>query len=109
MKTLKKITVWITTLAVGIGLLVGSMGVASASPHYSDWSSPKGNFKAPATSPAFGNKIDTKFTNGDTVDYQLKNVILTSVFTDGDTVDIKLMWREDGTNRVLLVPVPRVI
>jgi len=34
MKTRTKITV---TLAVGIGLLIGSMGVASASPHYSDY------------------------------------------------------------------------
>ena len=34
MKTRTKITV---TLAVGIGLLIGSVGVASASPHYSDY------------------------------------------------------------------------
>jgi len=39
MKTRTKITV---TLAVGIGLLVGSMGVASASPHYSDWNGKTG-------------------------------------------------------------------
>ena len=46
MKTRTKITV---TLAVGIGLLIGSMGVASASPHYSDF---KGgtSFKAPVSS-----------------------------------------------------------
>ena len=90
MKTLKKVTVWVTTLAVGIGLFVGSMGVASASPHHSDWNGPKANVKAPATSPAFGNNIDTKFT-------------------DGDTEKIKLMWREDGANRALLIPVPTVI
>ena len=46
MKTRTKITV---TLAVGIGLLVGSMGVASASPHYSDYNGRPG-FKAPVTS-----------------------------------------------------------
>ena len=34
MKTLTKITL---TLAVGIGLLISSMGTASASPHYTDW------------------------------------------------------------------------
>ncbi len=39
MKTRTKITV---TLAAGIGLLVGSMGVASASPHYSDWNGKTG-------------------------------------------------------------------
>ena len=39
MKTRTKITV---TLAVGIGLLVGSMAVASASPHYSDWNGKTG-------------------------------------------------------------------
>ena len=46
MKTRTKITV---TLAVGIGLLVGSMGVASASPHYSDWNGKTG-FTAPVSS-----------------------------------------------------------
>ena len=46
MKTRIKITV---TLAVGIGLLAGSMGVASASPHYTDWGGSSG-FKAPVTS-----------------------------------------------------------
>ena len=46
MKTRTKITV---TLAVGVGLLVGSMGVASASPHYTDWWAVKG-VKAPVTS-----------------------------------------------------------
>ena len=35
MKTRTKITV---TLAVGLGILAGSVGVASASPHYTDWS-----------------------------------------------------------------------
>ena len=34
MKTRTKITL---TLAVGMGLLIGSMGAASASPHYTDW------------------------------------------------------------------------
>ena len=29
----------VTTLIVGIGLFTGTIGVASASPHYSDWSS----------------------------------------------------------------------
>ena len=42
MKTRTKITV---TLAVGIGLLAGSMGVASASPHYNDWNT-RPNVKA---------------------------------------------------------------
>ena len=46
MKPRTKITV---TLAVGVGLLVGSMGVASASPHYTDWWSVK-SVKAPVTS-----------------------------------------------------------
>ncbi len=46
MKTRTKITV---TLAVGIGLLIGSMGVASASPHYSDWNG-RPSFKAPVSS-----------------------------------------------------------
>ena len=46
MKTRTKITV---TLAVGIGLLIGSMGVASASPHWDDWNSGS-NFKAPVSS-----------------------------------------------------------
>ena len=46
MKTRTKITV---TLAVGIGMLIGSMGVASASPHYSDYNG-RPNFKAPVTS-----------------------------------------------------------
>ena len=46
MKTRTKITV---TLAVGVGLLAGSMGVASASPHYTDWWRVKGA-KAPVTS-----------------------------------------------------------
>lgn len=46
MKTRTKITV---TLAIGIGLLAGSMGVASARPHYTDWGGSSG-FKAPVTS-----------------------------------------------------------
>tara|TARA_B100000131_G_C18026907_1_gene576773 strand:- start:480 stop:686 length:207 start_codon:yes stop_codon:yes gene_type:complete len=46
MKTRTKITV---TLAVGIGLLAGSMGVASASPHYNDWGS-RPSVKAQLTS-----------------------------------------------------------
>ncbi len=46
MKTRTKITI---TLAVGVGLLFGSMGVASASPHYTDWSGVN-SVKAPVTS-----------------------------------------------------------
>ena len=46
MKARTKITV---TLAVGIGLLIGSMGTASASPHYTDWWGIK-DVKAPVTS-----------------------------------------------------------
>ena len=46
MKNITKATV---TLALGIGLLVGTAGIASASPHYSDY---KGgtSFKAPVSS-----------------------------------------------------------
>ena len=44
MKTRTKITV---TLAVGISLLIGSMGTASAKPHYTDWTT---GVKAPVTS-----------------------------------------------------------
>ena len=56
MKTRTKITV---TLAVGIGLLIGSMGVASASPHYSDF---KGgtSFKAPVSSYSHNLEWDLK-------------------------------------------------
>ena len=56
MKTRTKITV---TLAVGIGLLIGSMGVASASPHYSDF---KGgtNVKAPVSSYSHNLEWDLK-------------------------------------------------
>ena len=46
MKTRTKITV---TLAVGIGLLVSSMGTASASPHYTNWGG-SGGFKAEVAS-----------------------------------------------------------
>ncbi len=56
MKTRTKITV---TLAVGIGLLAGSMGVASASPHYSDWSG-KTSFKAPVSSYSHNLEWDLK-------------------------------------------------
>ena len=45
MKTRTKITV---TLAVGIGLLVSSMGTASASPHYTNWGG--SSFKAEVAS-----------------------------------------------------------
>ena len=31
----------VTTLIVGIGLFTGTIGVASASPHYTDWSGTK--------------------------------------------------------------------
>ena len=56
MKTRTKITV---TLAVGIGLLIGSMGVASASPHYTDWNSGT-SFKAPVSSYSHNLEWDLK-------------------------------------------------
>lgn len=46
MKNITKATV---TLALGIGLLVGTAGIASASPHYSDFNGRPG-FKAPVAS-----------------------------------------------------------
>ena len=45
MKTRTKITL---TLAVGIGLLISSMGTASASPHYTNWGG-SGSLKAEST------------------------------------------------------------
>ena len=45
MKTRTKITL---TLAVGISLLISSMGTASASPHYTNWGG-SGSLKAEAT------------------------------------------------------------
>tara|TARA_B000000565_G_scaffold244876_1_gene212277 strand:- start:157 stop:468 length:312 start_codon:yes stop_codon:yes gene_type:complete len=39
MKLSRKVTV---TIAVGIGLMLSSVGVASASPHYTDWSGTSG-------------------------------------------------------------------
>ena len=45
MKTRTKITL---TLAVGMGLLISSMGTASASPHYTDWTG-SGSLKAEVT------------------------------------------------------------
>ena len=56
MKTRTKITV---TLAVGIGLLAGSMGVASASPHYSDYNG-RPSFKAPVSSYSHNLEWDLK-------------------------------------------------
>jgi len=104
MKTRTKITV---TLAVGIGLLVGSMGVASASPHYTDWNG-RYSVKAPVTS-----LEETKVTYTDSgrvtyymdagpvtytdsgrvtyvdagpvMSYELKNVQVTSLETDSKT------------------------
>tara|TARA_B100001778_G_scaffold128552_1_gene105737 strand:+ start:5980 stop:6591 length:612 start_codon:yes stop_codon:yes gene_type:complete len=45
MKTLTKITL---TLAVGMSVLISSMGTASASPHYTDWTGTS-SFKAEVT------------------------------------------------------------
>jgi hypothetical protein len=46
MKTRTKIAV---TLSVGISLLIGSTGVALASPHYTDWGGSSGIAKTPVT------------------------------------------------------------
>ena len=103
MKTRTKITV---TLAVGIGLLVGSMGVASASPHYTDWSGRHG-FKAPVTSfeeikvtytdsgrVTYMDEGQVTYTDsgrvtyldaGPVMSYELKNVQVTSLETDSKT------------------------
>ncbi len=62
MKTRTKITV---TLAVGLGILAGSVGVASASPHYTDWSGKVVEEPAQA--------------ERDTLNYKLKDVIVTSI------------------------------
>ena len=85
MKTRTKITV---TLAVGIGLLIGSMGVASASPHYTDWNSGT-SFKAPVSSYSHN------------LEWDLKAPV--SSFSHNLEWDLKApvsSWREDGAGRL---------
>ena len=85
MKTRTKITV---TLAVGIGLLIGSMGVASASPHWDGWNSGT-SFKAPVSS--FSHNLE----------WDLKAPV--SSFSHNLEWDLKApvsSWREDGAGRL---------
>ena len=87
MKTRTKITV---TLAVGIGLLIGSMGVASASPHYSDYNG-RPSFTA----------LDNSFSHN--LEWDLKAPV-SSFIKLGDikgAVEAPVSsWREDGANRL---------
>ncbi len=71
MKTRTKITL---TLAVGMGLLISSMGTASASPHYTDWTG-SGSLKAEVT-----NVDNTKVTH-------IKDLGRTSGFSHHANVD----------------------
>ncbi len=91
MKTRTKITV---TLAAGIGLLVGSMGVASASPHYSDW-----NGKTGFT--ALDNSISLGFSHN--LEWDLKAPV-SSYIKLGDikgAVEAPVSsYREDGAGRL---------
>ena len=71
MKTRTKITL---TLAVGMGLLISSMGTASASPHYTDWTGTS-SLKAEVT-----NVDNTKVTH-------IKDLGRTSGFSHHANVD----------------------
>ena len=91
MKTRTKITV---TLAVGIGLLVGSMGVASASPHYSDYNGRPGFT-------ALDNSISLGFSHN--LEWDLKAPV-SSYIKLGDikgAVEAPVSsYREDGAGRL---------
>ena len=89
MKTRTKITV---TLAVGIGLLIGSMGVASASPHYTDWNSGT-SFKAPVSSFSHNLEWDLKAPvsswREDGAGRLHENGNATSVWTNGNATSLE--------------------
>ena len=99
----------LATLLVGIGMLISSIGVASASPHYSDYGGSKHNFKA--SSPAVTEVVQAeRVTNTDQQQRNisqiltLKNAIAASfdkspsdIWTTGGTTNI---WTTGGTTNI---------
>ena len=83
MKTRTKITL---TLVVGMGLLISSMGTASASPHYTDWTG-TGSLKAEVT-----NFNNTKVTH-------IKDLGRTSGFSHHANVD-KVQKKENLSENI---------
>ncbi|MBV30704.1 MAG: hypothetical protein CL504_08720 [Actinobacteria bacterium] len=88
MKTRTKITV---TLAVGISLLIGSMGTASAKPHYTDWTT---GVKAPVTSFESAKLVNEKASPGEVnevrANVKRSRISFNDVVRDSDVVnDIK--------------------
>ena len=90
----------LATLLVGIGMLISSIGVASASPHYSDYGGSKHNFKA--SSPAVTEVVQAeRVTNTDQQQRNisqmltLKNAIAASF--DKSPSDI---WTTGGTTNI---------
>ena len=83
MKTRTKITL---TLVVGMGLLISSMGTASASPHYTDWTG-TGSLKAEVT-----NVENTKVI-------RIKDLGRTSGFSDHAKVD-KVQVKENLSENI---------
>ena len=104
MKTRTKITV---TLAVGIGLLIGSMGVASASPHYSDYNG-RPSFTALDNSFSHNLEWDLKAPVSSFIKLgDIKGAVEAPVSSYIKLGDIKgaveapvSSWREDGANRL---------